>query len=66
MVVKELEEAPPAATRAIFVLGLAAVVALVDVGCGGVLPKVGLGDAIAQEDGALAALDFGESALTSA
>jgi hypothetical protein len=58
VVVEQLEEAPPAAARAILILRLAAVVALVDVGRGGVFAKVGFGDAIAKEDGALATLDF--------
>jgi hypothetical protein len=56
VVVEEAEQAPEAGARAVLVLGLAVVVALVDARLGRVLAQVGFGNAVAGEDGALTSL----------
>jgi hypothetical protein len=48
VVVEHLEQTPPAAARAVFELGLAAVAALIDVGLGWVLAEGGLRATIAE------------------
>lgn len=57
VLLEQAEQAPPAGTAAILVLGLGVVRPLVDHGgAHGVLAQVGLGHAVARQDGALATL----------